>query len=223
MARRLDEITNTLEREILSGAFAAGEQINEVAVAERFGVSRTPVREALLKLSAMGLVRLVPGRGAMVVGVSLQRVFESYEVLGQLMGMAALLATRRMTPFAVAQLLSIHEEMRACLETDARDAYEALDERFHDLITRSAANEVLVEHIDDCKKTVAAVRHASMESHPTLDTVYAELERIVAAIRAGDAEEARQAMTSHVRLRGNVASRLVATWQHQTDKTEAPA
>lgn len=113
--------------------------------------------------------------------------------------------------------------MRACLETDAREAYEALDERFHDLITRSAANEVLVEHIDDCKKTVAAVRHASMESHPTLDTVYAEHERIVAAIRAGDAEEARQAMTSHVRLRGNVASRLVATWQHQTDKTEAPA
>lgn len=223
MARRLDEITNTLEKEILSGDFTAGEQINEVAVAERFGVSRTPVREALLKLSAMGLVRLVPGRGAVVVGVSLERVFESYEVLGQLMGMAAMLATKRMTPFVVAQLLSIHEEMRACLEADSREEYEALDERFHDLITRSAANEVLVEHIDDCKKTVAAVRHASMESHPSLDGVFAEHERIVAAIRAGDADEARLAMSGHIRLRGDVASHLVATWQHQNAQTEAPA
>ena len=125
--------------------------------------------------------------------------------------------------FLVAQLLSIHEEMRACLEADAREEYEALDERFHDLITRSAANEVLVEHIEDCKKTVAAVRHASMESHASLDGVFAEHERIVAAIRAGDAEEARLAMSGHIRLRGDVASHLIATWQQQNQTSEAPA
>lgn len=223
MARRLDEITTTVEKEILSGDFAVGEVINEVVLAERFGVSRTPVREALLKLSSTGLIKLVPGRGAVVVGISLQRVFESYEVLSELQGMAAMLATKRMTAFGLAQLLAIHTEMQACVKADDREEYELLDTRFHDLIAQSAANEVLVEHIEDCKRIVAAVRHASIESHPSLDAVYTEHERLISAMRAGDAEAARQAMRDHIKLRGGVASKLVATWQEQTKTTEAPA
>lgn len=223
MARRLDEITSTLEKEILSGDFAIGETINEVAVAERFGVSRTPVREALLKLSTTGLLKLVPGRGAVIVGISLQRVFDSYEVLSELQGMAAMLATKRMTSFSLAQLLAIHDEMRACVKADDRDEYELLDTRFHDLITQNAANSVLVEHIEDCKRVVAAVRHASIESHATLDSVYTEHEHLITAIRNGDAEAARQAMRDHIKLRGSVASKLIATWQAQHQTNEAPA
>lgn len=215
MTRRSTEIASVLEKEILSGAFAIGEVINEVAAAERFSVSRTPVREALLSLSGTGLVRLEQGRGAVVVGVSQQKIFESYEVLAELQGHAAGLATRRMTAMGRANLLALHQEMHTCMTADKRSAYMELDTQFHDAILESCANTVLAQLVADCERTIAAVRHASMESHAALQEMYAEHERIVSAVAAGDAEAARNAMRDHVQLRGDVASRLVVLWRQQ--------
>jgi DNA-binding GntR family transcriptional regulator len=217
MTRRSTEIARTLEREILSSAFEHGAVINEIAVAERFGVSRTPVREALLSLVGTGLVRLEQGRGTVVVGVSLQRIFESYEVLAELQGHAAGLATRRMTAMGRANLLATHEEMRSCMTSEKRAAYMDLDTQFHDAILEACSNAVLSQLVTDCERTIAAVRHASMESHSALQEMYAEHERIVAAIAAGDAEAARSAMRDHVQLRGDVASKLVVRWQQQAE------
>jgi len=220
MTRRSIEIANALEKDILGGRIAVGELVNEVALAERFGVSRTPVREALLSVASAGLVRLEPGRGAVVVGISLQQVFDSYEVLAGLSGLAAELCALRMTPMERAQLASIHEEMGK-VRGGAREAYGRLDVQFHDLIVKGSANAVLAHQIALCNRTIVAVRHASMESHRSLESVYEEHTAVVNAIMARDGEAARRAMSGHLQLRGDVASRLVAAWRDKTQPAEA--
>lgn len=206
-------IANELEKDVLGGHIAVGELVNEVALAERFGVSRTPVREALLSLASSGLVRLEPGRGAVVVGISLQQVFDSYEVLATLSGLAAELCALRMSPLQRAQLTALHDEMGRCRDADQREAYVRLDQQFHDAIVKGSGNAVLAQQIALCTKTIAAVRHASMESHGSLDTMYDEHVAVVQAIAAGDGEAARRAMHGHLQLRGDLASRLVSAWR----------
>src|SRR5690606_13852614 len=120
--------------------------------------------------ASSGLVELVPGRGAEVVGISLEQVFEAYEVLAELLGMAASLAAQRMTPLAKAQLLSVHEDMGSFIGSEKRDAYVTLDAQFHELILTGCMNRVLVRQINDCKKMIAVVRHASMRTHTSLET-----------------------------------------------------
>lgn len=213
MARRSVEIASELEKDILGGRLAHDEVINEVALAERFGVSRTPVREALLGLASSGLVRLERGLGAIVVGISLQRVFDAYEVLATLSGLAAELCAARMTALQRAQLTSLHEEMRKYRGGGHRAEYVRLDEQFHELIVKGSANAVLEQQVAQCAKTIAAVRHASMESHASLETMHGEHDDVVAAICAGDCEAARRAMSGHLQLRGDSATRLVAAWQ----------
>ncbi|MDD2610217.1 MAG: GntR family transcriptional regulator [Giesbergeria sp.] len=222
MTRRSVEIAKALEKDILGGVLPVGELVNEVALAEQFGVSRTPVREALLSLASTGLVKLQPGRGAIVVGISLQQVFDCYEVLAGLLGLAAELCAQRMSSLEKAQILSIHEEMGRYLHDPAlRDAYMRLDVQFHDLIVKGSGNAVLAHQVAMCTKTIAAVRHASMESHVSLDSAYAEHTQVVAAITAKDSEAARKAMAGHLQLRGDTASRLVAAWRHHTQNTDA--
>ena len=216
MTRKSQQIMTALEKEILAGAFSVGELMNEVALAERFEVSRTPVREALLSLASSGLVQLEPGRGAIVVGASLEKVFESYEVLADLMSLAASLAAQRMTTLARASLRSLHEEMHGHAGKEHRDTYYRLDNEFHDAVVMGSANKVLARCIADCQKTIAGVRHASIEAHQSLEAMYMEHERIVAAITGGHAEEARRAMGDHVQLRGDRASQLISAWRLQT-------
>lgn len=221
MTRRSVEIANELEKDILGGKVAAGELVNEVSLAERFGVSRTPVREALLSLASTGLVKLEPGKGAIVVGISLQQVFDSYEVLAGLYGLAAELCAQRMSALELAQLLSLHKEMGQCLSSEQRHAYGRLDVQFHDLIIKGSGNAVLAHQVALCTKTIAAVRHASMESHRSLDAAYAEHSAVTAAITAKDGDAARRAMRGHLHLRGDTANRLVAAWRVHTQPAEA--
>lgn len=215
MTRKSLEIANTLEREILTGAFKSGELIDEMAIAKRFDASRTPVREALLNLSATGLVELERGRGAVVVGISLDRIFETYEVLAELMGFAAALTAKRMTPLNLAHLQALHEEMRQHTGKEQRDEYKRLDGLFHESVLQGCANKVLIRQVVECERTISAVRRASIEAHESLEAMYAEHERIVNAIRNGDAEGARNAMRDHVQLRSGGASKLISSWRQR--------
>lgn len=216
MTRKSIQIANTLEREILSGSFASGQVIDEMALAERFSTSRTPVREALLNLSATGLVELESGRGAVVIGVSLDRIFESYEVLAEMMGFAAALATKRMTPMNIASLMALHQQMKQYTGKEHRDEYRRFDHRFHHAVLEGCGNSVLIQQVHQCERTISAVRRASIESHESLQEMYAEHERIIAAMQSGDSEEARRAMRDHLQLRSSGANNLITAWQQHS-------
>lgn len=213
MTRKSVEIADGLEAEILQGAFAPGELLNEMELATRYGVSRTPVREALLNLSASGLIELKPGAGAIVVGISLDTVFEAYEVLANSLGFACALAAVRMTARQRAELQGIVVRMAELTSEADRDQYIELDEALHEAILQGAGNLLLAHQVRRCKRRIAAVRQRSMRSHKSVSHIVPELERVVDAIVAHDADAARAALQDHVAVRGDGAQRLVAHWQ----------
>lgn len=211
--RKSVEIASALEQEIHLGRFVPGEVIDENDIANRFSVSRTPVREALLNLSAAGLVELQRGRGAVVIGTSLDAVFEAYEILANSLGFACELAAMRMTPFQRAELRAVAARMRTAAAKKERDDFIALDGELHDAILQGAKNSLLTRLVNDCKRRIAAVRALSIRSHKTLDHILPELEKIVEAIADGDAAGARAAFQEHMTLRGEGAQKLIAHWQ----------
>ena len=95
--RRADALRDRLEQDIVTGALRPGERLDEQSLAARFGVSRTPIREALMQLATAGLIELQPRRGAFVASLSLRDVIERFEVMAALEGACAALAARRIT------------------------------------------------------------------------------------------------------------------------------
>ena len=228
--RAAAEIVAAVERQILSGALAPGQRLDELALAKEFGVSRTPVREAVLELAAVGLVEQRAHRGAFVAEVTLEEIFDVYEVLAELEGLCARLAARRMDEAERAELLRLHQEMGQLLASEHRAKYIDLDYRFHGLLIRGARNSALLDHISMCMKRIAPVRRTSMEMVRNMETAHAEHSKLAKAIIDGDAEGAERVMSEHVALRAEQAKDLVARWKSRrgaatpaTDSPPAPA
>jgi DNA-binding GntR family transcriptional regulator len=211
--RAAAEIVAAIERQILSGALAPGQRIDEVALAKQFDVSRTPVREALLELAAVGLIEQRAHRGAFVADVTLEEIFDVYEVLAELEGLCARLAARRMDEAERKELLRLHQEMGQLLAPEHREKYIELDYRFHGLLIRGARNSALLDHISMCMKRIAPVRRTSMEMVRNMETAHAEHGALTKAIIDGDAEGAERIMSEHVALRAEQAKDLVARWK----------
>lgn len=211
--RAAAEIVTAVERDILAGVRQPGERIDESALAETFNVSRTPVREAILELAAMGLVDQRAHRGAFVADVTLEEIFDVYEVLAELEGLCARLATRRMEAVERRALADLHAEMAGLLAPEDRDRYIALDMRFHDMLIAAARNAALKDHLALCLRRIAPVRRTSMELARDMRQAHAEHGEIIAAIAAGDAEAAERIMGGHVSLRAEQAKDLVARWK----------
>jgi DNA-binding GntR family transcriptional regulator len=221
-SRAAAEIVLSIEREILSGALAPGQRIDEVAIAESFDVSRTPVREALSELAAGGLVEQRPHRGTFVTDVTLEEIFDVYEVLAELEGLCARLATRRMEAGERKELLALHKKMGQLLSADDRDKYIELDYQFHGMLVRAARNSALRDHLSTCLKRIAPVRRTSMEMVRNMKAAHAEHGKLVTAVVDGDAEQAEHIMSEHVALRAEQAKDLIARWKtRRTAATES--
>ena len=107
--RRADRLRDQLEQDIVTGALRPGERLDEQSLAARFGVSRTPIREALMQLATAGLIELQPRRGAFVASLSLKDVIERFEVMAALEGTCGALAARRITEPERLALLEAHQ------------------------------------------------------------------------------------------------------------------
>src|SRR3954449_6690629 len=107
--RLADTLRNQLEQDIVTGALRPGARLDEQSLAARFGVSRTPIREALIQLATAGLVTLQPRRGAFVTSLSLKEIIERFEVMAALEGACGTLAARRITDEERRELLETHE------------------------------------------------------------------------------------------------------------------
>lgn len=207
------DIASAVEADILSGKLQAGDRIDEPALAKRFNVSRTPVREALVELAGKGLIEQRHNRGAFVARISLESMLEVYEILAELEGLAAKLAARRMDAAQRGRLEAIHGRMARLTGASSRSRYMALDDEFHDLITDACRNAVLQEQLRVYRRRIFAVRRASMEAARQMDQSHAEHEALVKAICAGRDDEARWVMSEHVSLRGEQAIDFIAIWK----------
>ena len=203
-------LRNEIESLIATGVLTPGERLDEVQLANRFSVSRTPIRQVLHQLAASGLVDIAPRRGATVARIGPERMVEMFEVMAELEAMCVRLAVRRMAEADRVAILNAHEACKAAALTGETDAYYAENERFHQALYRAGHNGVLEE---ECRRLAARLRpyrRLQLRLNNRVRQSFAEHDAIVAALIAGDAEAASSAARAHVSVQGERFADLVA-------------
>ncbi|MBO3761523.1 GntR family transcriptional regulator [Ciceribacter sp. L1K22] len=204
------KLRDEIENGIVTGEFAPGERLDETQLATRFGVSRTPIREALMQLSAIGLVEIRPRRGAVVADPPAQRVFEMFEVMAELEGMAGALAARRHTDSDRTALLAAHERCRDASESEETDRYYYENEVFHRAIYAATGSAFLEEQCVALHRRLRPYRRLQLRVRNRMKVSFKEHGDVIEAILAGDADAAREQLRGHVAVQGNRFGDLVA-------------
>lgn len=187
-----------IERMILSGELVAGERLNEKTIAERLSVSRGPVREACCALAELGLIRLVPNRGAFIRRLTRADAIETYDVRAGLTALAASLLAPVVGAGELAQLEQMVEDMEQAAQSGDFDTFHALNLGFHDAIVRATANSRVIKLYSSLVKEFHLLRtHGSTQS-PALTESNREHREIVAALKAGDSRRSYEASFQHV-------------------------
>ena len=207
-----DRIRNALTDEIASGALKAGTQLDEQQLADRFGASRTPVREALRQLAVSGLAEMRPRRGVVVTRLTPERIMDMFEAMAEIEAVCVRLATYRITPLERSRLLRIHEASEAAVEAGDVDAYDALNREFHEAIYRAAHNDFLADQAIAVRTRLNAFRRMQLRQDRRLVTSRAEHDAVMRAIAEGDGDEAARRMRAHML---NAASALDSYIAHQ--------
>ena len=204
-----DELAARIADEIMAGALSPGVRLEEVALAARFGVSRTPVREALRHLEATGFVEKRPHRGVVVTNVDRARLEAMFEAMAELEASGARLAALRMTAAERRALQALHRASRALVRAGDHVGYEAFNADFHALIYSGAHNGAFGDVIRAMRRRVAPFRRAQFQLAGRLARSYAEHGRVVAAIVAGDPDAAMREMRDHLLLVSDASAQIL--------------
>ncbi len=207
---RADRLVRALSDEIVSGRLGPGVRLDEQSLADRFGLSRTPVREALGQLAAIGLVEKRPHRGVVVANFTLERMTHMFELMAELEALCARLATRRMSPHAKAALEEEHLATAILAERGDFEGYEAANRAFHRAIYDGSANPVLVEATEDARRRLSPFRRAQFHLEGRIARSFAEHGGVVAAVLAGDEEAAYARMRDHLLIVQDASTAFVA-------------
>ena len=211
-----DKIRAALEAEITSGHLVAGSRIDEQALMERFEVSRTPAREALLQLMSAGLVTTLPRQGAVVASLSLPEYIGMLEILMELEGLAARLSARRMPAVQRRQLAQADADCRAAAEKDDAELYGAANRRFHEIIYDGSLNDVLARQLRAMRLRMRHPQRTLFDRPGRIRNSMAEHQIVLQAILNGDEDAAYRAMTGHISSGGNVYADAIASMPHGT-------
>ncbi|MGL4729421.1 MAG: GntR family transcriptional regulator [Bosea sp. (in: a-proteobacteria)] len=193
-----ETIVNGLTQQIVSGHLTPGAALDETRLAELFGASRTPVREALRQMAASGLVELRPHRTPLVMRVDAHRFTEMFEVMAELEALCAARAAIAMPSTQRQALERFHMGMSAHVRGGNVAAYRQANIAFHALIYRGTANSYLEELLIATRDRVAPHRGVQLEAPTRLAQSYAEHGEIVTAILRADSAAAAQAMRRHL-------------------------
>jgi DNA-binding GntR family transcriptional regulator len=210
-----DQVKDRLLQDILSGRYPPHSRIVETRVARELGTSQAPVREALRGLEALGVVEILPFRGARVRRPSAHELLEAYAVRAELEALGARLGVPRMTDDELAGLEELHEAMQLAAEAGDRHEVAVADAAFHGGLIRLAHNitlERVWRSLEPFSRTYITLVAPGADAHWT-----AELHpRIIAALRTRDPEAVVAALQRHF---DEASAHLAGGWQ---DDTEAP-
>ena len=198
-----------LADEIIVGLLTPGTRLDEMSLARRFGVSRTPVREALQQLVASGLAEKTPHKGVLVTRVTRDHMVGMFETMAELEAVCARLAAERMLPDERRRLEDLHGATVDLVRSGDLASYEARNLDFHALIYAGAHNDYLEQTTLAVRARVAPFRGAQFRVADRLARSFAEHESIVNAIVRGDAARARDGMLAHLSTVENAAERYV--------------
>lgn len=207
-----DEVCRKIADEIVLGRFQPNSRLDETTLAEMFGVSRTPVREALKQLAIMGLVDYRPNRGTVVAEMSAQQLDQMFEAIGELEAACARHAALRMTDGDRAALCELHARGREAVRARDMESYDILNRELHAAIIHGACNPVLSEMAVRLRHRIAPFRRSQFHNIERIGESFEEHTRIVEAILAHDATQAYREMRAHLLSARSATSRLSSAW-----------
>ncbi|MBS0293041.1 MAG: GntR family transcriptional regulator [Proteobacteria bacterium] len=190
-----EEVAEQLRQRIFRRELEPGSWIDELKIAEEFGISRTPLREALKVLAAEGLVTMKVRRGAYVTEMSEKDLRDVYHLLSLLESDAAAVVAARASDAQLQQLQALHDELER--STHERDQFFSVNERFHMQLLALADNRWRDQMVADLRKVMKLNRHNSLLKQGRIEESLSEHRAIMAALRARDAAEAMRSMQLH--------------------------
>ncbi len=193
-----DVVFNTLRQAIITGEFAPGERLMEISLANRLGVSRTPVREAIRKLELEGLVIMIPRKGAQVARITEKNLRDVIEIRTVLEEFAAALACERIDQEGIQNLKDAHEQFILSIEEgDVLDIVEK-DEHFHDIIFHSTCNERLISIINNLREQFYRYRMEYIKDTRQRSIIVKDHKELLDAISSRDSVKAKKLMRIHL-------------------------
>jgi DNA-binding GntR family transcriptional regulator len=195
----VERLFERMRTHIIEGRFAPGQRLVEADLTEQFGISRGPLREAVRRLAAEGLVDITHNRGARVKRLDHGEVIALYEVREVMEGLAARLAAERASTAERKEIKSVFDEMTKALKANDVRGYIGLNSRFHALIMQAARNPALDSALTRLQTPVLRVQFESMMTRDVVNESFEEHRGIVEAIAGKNAEQAERLMRHHVR------------------------
>lgn len=199
-----EKILETIRESILKGVLKPGEKVAEPELAERFGISRTPIREAFRQLESEGYLTVIPRKGAVVTALSERDVTEFYAIKSILEGYAARLAAVNLTPREIDRLETINEKLAQVAKEGDVKAFYRVHSEFHDVFIKAAGNEKLAELISQVGMKFIRLRMASLSLPGRMDISVEEHRKLIEAFRANDGEAANKLVSQTAALGGQV-------------------
>lgn len=196
----VEQMVRAIADMIVTGVLTPGERLDEITLASRFEVSRTPVREALRELGAMGLIGREPNRSAVVTNVSGAYLHSMFEAMAELEAICARLSAERMTVEERRTLELEHRASARLVHAGAEEDYAAYNIEFHTQLYRGAHNDHIFEMVTQTRARLAPFRRAQFRLPGRLAKSFDEHDVIVTAIMRADATGASQAARSHVAI-----------------------
>ena len=204
------KIRDSLEQRIIEGEMGIGKRLDEAELSLQYGVSRTPVREALQRLAESGLAEHIPRRGTFVRAPGLSELVEMFEVMTELECMAVRLAIRRATTVDIDALTESNESCRSAFEADDTKRYYELNAAVHAQIYKMSGNGFLAAEAQRLHDRLRPFRRLQLRVRGRMSESMNEHDIILAAIRDGDAQQAVDTMRNHITILGERFNDLVS-------------
>jgi DNA-binding GntR family transcriptional regulator len=204
------ELVAVLRDMILGGELKPGDKIPEAALCTRFGVSRTPLREATKVLAAEGLLQLLPNRGAMVAKITNAEIEELFPIMGALEGLAGEFACMKASEAEIAGIRKMHDEMVGCYERNEYASYAKLNRAIHEAFFTAARSPVLTGYFNNLIIRTHAIRFVARKSRERWREAVEDHEKMMAALEARDAPMLGELLREHLRHKIGMVSEAMA-------------
>ncbi|GAA4029515.1 GntR family transcriptional regulator [Actimicrobium antarcticum] len=219
---RADEISKKIADDIVLGRFEPGSRLDEAMLAGLFGVSRTPVREALKQLAIQGLVVSRPNRGSIVAALTPEQRDRMFEAIGELEAACARHAAIRMSMAERDHLCALHAQSREAMRAGDADLYDRLNHELHQVIIQACGNPVLIDMALGLRHRIAPFRRSQFRDVERMSASFEEHAVIIEALLAHDVTTAQRQMRAHLMSARSAAARVSPGWSEGSEKQTRP-
>lgn len=200
------EVADRIRDLIEHGDLVPGERISEKDLCEKFGVSRTPLREALKVLASEGSVELLPNRGARVMQLTLKMVKDTYDLMGALEGLSGELACEHISDAGIEEICALHERMLGHYRNKELQEYFSVNQQIHESLLAASNNEVLREMYNNLSHRVKRVRYSKKMTDSYWQKAVEDHENMIKALKQRDGRLLGEILRDHLCNKLQVAS-----------------